>query len=91
MDCEKEKNEMKKIIALAVVASVAVGVVAEDIVSWKGAELSAWTNHVSRFAHPRMTADGIALEAVDRDPQISVSIPVPFAGWRRWIATRRSA
>ena len=71
---------MKKIIALAVVASVAVGAVAEDIVSWKGAELSAWTNHVSRFKDPRMTADGIALEAVDRDPQISVNVPGPFAG-----------
>ena len=71
---------MKKIIALAFAASVAVGAVAGDIVSWKGAELSAWTNHISRFAHPRMTAEGIALEAVDRDPQISVNISEPFAG-----------
>ena len=71
---------MKKIIALAFAASVAVGAVAGDIVSWKGAELSAWTNHISRVKNPRMTAEGLAAEAVDRDPQISVNIPEPFAG-----------
>ena len=70
---------MKKLM-LAAMVSLACGMQAADVVAWKGAELSAWTNHISRFANPRMTAEGIALEAVDRDPQISVKIPAPFAG-----------
>ena len=71
---------MKRIGMLIVAAMAALGAQAADVVAWKGAEMSAWTNRISRFANPRMTAEGIALEAVDRDPQISVSIPVPFAG-----------
>ena len=69
-------------VMFAIVAAFAAEMQAADVVAWKGAEMSAWTNHISRFANPRMTAEGIALEAVDRDPQISVKTPVPFAGAR---------
>ena len=71
---------MKRTGMLVVAAMAALGAQAADVVAWKGAEMSAWTNRISRFANPRMTAEGIALEAVDRDPQISVNIPEPFAG-----------
>ena len=67
-------------LMLAGVLLAACGMQAADVVAWKGAEMSAWTNHISRFVNPRMTAEGIAVEAVDRDPQISVKTPVPFAG-----------
>ena len=49
---------MKKVV-LATAALLVLGMQAADVVTWKGAEMSAWTNHISRFANPRMTAEGL--------------------------------
>ncbi len=48
-------------VMFAIVAAFAAEMQAADVMAWKGAEMSAWTNHVSRFANPRMTAEGIAV------------------------------
>ena len=64
-----------------VMAALLVGEVqAADVVAWKGAEMSAWTNHLLRCANPRMTAEGVAVEAVGCDPQLYAQPSAPFVG-----------
>ena len=65
---------------LVMAALLAGEVQAADVVAWKGAEMSAWTNHLLRCANPRMTAEGVAVEAVGCDPQLYAQPSAPFVG-----------
>ncbi len=70
---------MKKRMLVAA-ALLACGMQAADIVAWKGAEMSVWTNRIARMVNPRMTAEGIVMDVVGIDPQIYLKLPEPFVG-----------
>ena len=66
--------------AFMMVAVAVTGALAGDVAAWKGLEMAAWTNRVVCWANPRVTAEGLAVEAVERDPQLYAKPPAPFAG-----------
>ena len=49
-----------------------------DLVVWDGLSMSAWTNTQARWKNPRVTADGLNVEAVAHDPQLYAKPLVPF-------------
>lgn len=49
-----------------------------DIAVWDGLSMSAWTNTQARWKNPRVTADGLNVEAVAHDPQLYAKPSVSF-------------
>ena len=72
---------LKRSVLVIAAAATALGVHAADLALWEGASMSAWTNSLSKkWTNPRVTADGLAVEAVAQDPQLYAKPPVPFDG-----------
>ena len=48
---------------LVCAAFAALTCLAADVAVWDGLSMSAWTNTMARWRNPRVTADGLAVEA----------------------------
>ena len=72
---------LKRSVLVIAAAATALGAHAADLALWEGPSMSAWTNSLSKkWTNPRVTADGLAVEAVAQDPQLYAKPPVPFDG-----------
>ena len=75
------KTMLKRSVLVIAAAATALGAHAADLALWEGPSMSAWTNSLSKkWTNPRVTADGLAVEAVAQDPQLYAKPPVPFEG-----------
>ena len=72
------KTMLKRSVLVIAAAATALGAHAADLALWEGPSMSAWTNSLSKkWTNPRVTADGLSVEAVAQDPQLYVKPPVP--------------